>query len=130
LFNVESFPKEKFVSLDAALDRAGSSLNVLRKEVFTLYFLAFEFAILSGLQMGNADMEAVRNVFMIEALEFVSKNADRWGPSEHFLLRVHSCRNALSSYLGYVKESGGGGNIIEPIKQIFWPSVMNHETTG
>ena len=38
LFNVESFPKEKFVSLDAALDRAGSSLDVLRKEVFTLYF--------------------------------------------------------------------------------------------
>jgi hypothetical protein len=69
--------------------------------------LAFEFAILSGLQMGNADMEVVRNGFMITALEFVSKNADRWGTSEPFLLRVHSYRNALSSYVGYVKEFRG-----------------------
>lgn len=129
LVNTESFPDEKFVGLGEALERAGTSLDVLRREVFTIYFFAFEFAILNSVQKGDAVLAVVRNYFIKEALEFVSKNADRWGKPEDFLLRMNSYRNALSAHLDHVKSSGSG-NILEPIRQIFWPSVMDQKTTG
>jgi hypothetical protein len=128
--NIEAFPEEKFVKLCEALDRAGSSLDVLRKEAFIFYFFAFEFAILNNMQNGAADMNLLRGCFVSEALDFLSKNGARWGKAEDFLLRLHSYRTALSDYFERINASGGGGNIGVPVHQVFWPSVIGRDITG
>ena len=121
--HIESFPEELYPDIAASLRRANSSLSIFRRELFILYVSSVEFSI-DVLEAKNHNLKLVRRSFLATTLTFLSKDELKWGRIDDFRLRRDAYRSALTGYLNRTNESGEDRNILIPVRELFWPSVM------
>lgn len=131
LFSIEMFPEEKCAHIANCLNKVGSSLSILRKEVLLLHIFAYHFAISTKIADGNADMKLLQSLLIAHAKEFLSSlNAQKWGGASDLAPRIQMYERAISEYTAKVQMSGEEGNILHAVGQVFYPQLLDHGYEG
>jgi hypothetical protein len=130
LFNILPFPEDKFSTLRDALNRADSSIDIMRKETLTLFCMASEIAIINAPNYEPAEVEEIKRDFLSECFGFIQKNDPKWGTLGDFQVRLNLYRETLSSYFSAPLSPGETRNILEPIGQVYWRSLIGLEPIG